>query len=202
MSAYDDQITSDDNGVIFRDVITLSLIGIVALVIIMLAHLNPPGEKQDKDDDPPGNLIVEIVWPNNYDTDVDLWVEAPGDKPVGYSNKAGLHFNLLRDDLGTTNDPTPINYENAYTRGLIPGRYTVNVHLYRNMEQVYPIEVIVTVRIKTTPTAAIRNLLDRKVNLERPGQELTVFSFDLNEAGYVDQRTIKTSYKPLRSVTR
>jgi len=31
---------------------------------------------------------------------VDLWVQAPGDVPVGYSNKSGGVLNLLRDDLG------------------------------------------------------------------------------------------------------
>jgi hypothetical protein len=48
---------------------------------------------------------------------VDLWVQAPGDIPVGYSNKGGLIMNLLRDDLGT-NDPTPLLYENQYSHGV------------------------------------------------------------------------------------
>ena len=39
-------------------------------------------------------------WPPELDSDVDLWVQAPGDVPVGYSNKGGAVFNLLRDDLG------------------------------------------------------------------------------------------------------
>ena len=39
----------------------------------------------------------------------DLWVQAPGDVPVGYSNKSGGVFNLLRDDLGKAKDMTDGN---------------------------------------------------------------------------------------------
>ena len=39
----------------------------------------------------------------------DLWVQAPGDLPIGYSNKSGGVFNLLRDDLGKAKDMTDGN---------------------------------------------------------------------------------------------
>ena len=64
-------------------------------------------------------MIVDAQWPDNWRTDVDLWVQAPGDVPVGYSNKGGVIMNLLRDDLGT-NDPTPLRYENQFSRGVPP----------------------------------------------------------------------------------
>src|SRR4051794_3763581 len=62
----------------------------------------------------PGNVIVEMTWPPNIDADVDLWVQAPGDVPVGYSDKSGIIFNLLRDDLGHSGDPNSMNYEVTY----------------------------------------------------------------------------------------
>ena len=58
--------------------------------------------------------MIEARWPDAVDADVDLWVQAPGDVPVGYSNKGGAIFNLLRDDLGTRADATGINYEISY----------------------------------------------------------------------------------------
>ena len=76
--------------------------------------------------------MVEANWPPELDSDVDLWVQAPGDVPVGYSNKGGAVFNLLRDDLGQQLDLSGLNYETAYSRGIVPGEYTVNLHLYRN----------------------------------------------------------------------
>ena len=51
------------------------------------------------------------------DADVDLWVQAPGDISVGYSNKGSAVFNLLRDDLGKRVDVTGLNYETSYSRG-------------------------------------------------------------------------------------
>ena len=65
--------------------------------------------------------------------------------PSGYSNKGGLIMNLLRDDLGT-NDPTPLRYENQFSRGVPPGEYTINLHLFRNLQGTYPVPVDVTVR--------------------------------------------------------
>ena len=56
----------------------------------------------------PGNVIIEAQWADKLDADVDLWVQAPGDVPVGYSNKSGAVFNLLRDDLGRAHDITDL----------------------------------------------------------------------------------------------
>ena len=123
----------DETGTVFRDVIMLALAGFVAMVILLLPHINPPGKAAQENTQPPGNVIVEVRWPDELDSDVDLWVEAPGDIPVGYSNKGGVIFNLLRDDLGKRADATGMNYEVSYSRGIVPGEYTVNLHLYRNV---------------------------------------------------------------------
>jgi hypothetical protein len=80
----------DETGTVFRDVIMLALAGFVAMVILLLPHLNPPGKAAQENTQPPGNVIVEVRWPDDIDCDVDLWVEAPGDIPVGYSNKGGV----------------------------------------------------------------------------------------------------------------
>ena len=141
-----DHFGDDESGIIFRDVVTLALVGIVALVVILLAHINPPGEKAENDTLPPGNVIIEVTWAHELDVDIDLWVQAPGDVPVGYSNKGGQVFNLLRDDLGHTNDPSNINLETAYSRGVVAGEYIVNVHLYRKKTAPMPIEVNVVAR--------------------------------------------------------
>ena len=119
--------------IVFRDVIMLALLGFVTSVVLLLPHVNPPQTEAKETGPMPGDMIVEIRWPDELDTDVDLWVKAPGDRPVGYSNRGGLVFNLLRDDLGHSSDLTKLNYEFAYTRGAPAGEYVVNVHLYRNM---------------------------------------------------------------------
>ncbi len=75
-------------------------------------------------------MVVEIHWPNDLPVDVDLWVQAPRDVPVGFWNQGSRFFNLLRDDLGLEGDATGRNYEVSYSRGIPAGEYTVNVHMY------------------------------------------------------------------------
>ncbi|THK38095.1 hypothetical protein EHS39_11425 [Ensifer sp. MPMI2T] len=111
-------------------------------VITLLAQINPPTDPQI---DPPGNLVASIVWPAGA-IDVDLWVAGPNDKAVGYSNKAGKVWALLRDDLGTANDSMPINNESAFTRGLPDGEYVVNVRCFGCAGRV-PVPVSVEIRL-------------------------------------------------------
>jgi hypothetical protein len=178
-----DQLDEDDGGTVFRDVIMLALAGFVAMVMLLLPHLNPPGKAAEENTQPPGNVIVEVRWPDELDSDVDLWVEAPGDIPVGYSNKGGVIFNLLRDDLGQRADATGMNYEVSYSRGIEAGEYTVNVHLYRNPADVYPIPVTVVTSVKRSPKESAKQLLATKIELGREGEELTVYRFELSNKG-------------------
>lgn len=198
--AFDGFDSGDDSGIIFRDVVTLALIGILALVIILLMHINPPGDNADADVVPPGNVIVEISWPSELDDDLDLWVQAPGDVPVGYSNKGGQVFNLLRDDLGHSGDPSDVNLETAYSRGFPPGEYTVNVHLYRNKSQTLPIAVTVVARVKATVEAAAKNLISRTIEINRQGEEQTAFRFRLTPQGELVDGSVTTLQRPLRSI--
>jgi hypothetical protein len=194
-----DPLDDDESGTVFRDVIMLALAGFVAMVVLLLPHLNPRGEDAQASVEPPGNVIVEVRWPDELDTDVDLWVEAPGDVPVGYSNKGGAVFNLLRDDLGRKGDATDLNYEVSYSRGIAQGEYTVNLHLYRNSARVLPIPVTVVTSVKKSPTERARQLLASKVELGHEGQELTIYRFRLTEAGELVPGSVHSLQRDLRS---
>ncbi|MBB2818972.1 UNVERIFIED_ORG: hypothetical protein GGD59_002217 [Rhizobium esperanzae] len=129
-------------SILTRDLLMNFLMGLVALVILVLAAIAPAADK-----DPaqlPGNLVATIAWPAGS-TDVDLWVQAGDDLAVGYSNKSGRVWSLLRDDLGTANDDTPLNYESAFTRGLPDGEYAVNVRCFGCAK--VPVPVSVEVRL-------------------------------------------------------
>jgi len=194
-----DPFEDDAGGTVFRDVVMLALVGFVALVVMLLPHLNPPGAKTADDSTPPGNVMVEVRWPDEIDADVDLWVQAPGDVPVGYSNKGGAVFNLLRDDLGSRVDVTGLNYETSYSRGILPGEYTVNLHLYRNQSKVYPVPATVVTSVKRSADQAARQLLASKVLLVREGEELTVYRFRLSESGALVAGSVHSLDKPLRA---
>ncbi len=189
----------DAGSTVFRDVIMLALVGFVALVILMLPHIHPPGAKASDQIAPPGNVIVEIRWPDQIDADVDLWVQAPGDQPVGYSNKGGKVFNLLRDDLGNRNDATGLNYESSYSRGIAAGEYTVNLHLYRDSARVYPVPVTVVTSVNRDQQEHTRQLLASKVMLSREGEETTVYRFKLTAAGELVPGSVHSLFKELRT---
>ena len=189
----------DPTSTIWRDVLFLVLAGFIVIIILMIPWINPEGKKQEENAPPPGSIIVAIKWQDDLDTDVDLWVKAPGDVPVGYSNKGGKVFNLLRDDLGTRNDPMNLNYENAYSRGILPGEYIVNLHLYRNESGVFPIEVEVYVGIKRDKSQSMTKLYYRRVKLYSTGEEITVIRFKIDERKQIIPESESTLFVPLRS---
>ncbi len=194
-----DRLDGDEGGTVFRDVLMLALAGFVAMVLLLLPHLNPPGQAAEEITQPPGNVIVEARWPDDLDADVDLWVQAPGDVPVGYSNKGGAIFNLLRDDLGKRADATGLNYEVSYSRGIPPGEYTVNVHLYRNHASVFPVPVTVVTSLKKAPEESAKQLLASEIQLAREGEELTVYRFQLSESGDLVPGSVHSLQRDLRA---
>ena len=183
---------------VFRDVIFLALAGFVAVVLLLLPHLHPPKESEAAIRSP-GNVIVEIRWPDEIDADIDLWVEAPSDTPVGYSNKGGTIFNLLRDDLGHRGDSTELNYEISYSRGVPAGEYTVNVHFYRNSGGYVSIPVTISVSVKAKSNESARRLLATELLLENEGEERTAFRFSLDDQGRLMRESVHDLPKPLRS---
>lgn len=173
---------NEATGTLFRDVIFGVLFAFVALVVFFLPHLHPPTEGEDTAK-PPGNLIVEARWPDDLDVDVDLWVKAPNDRPVGFSNSHGAVFDLLRDDVGSERDATGLNYEFAFCRGTPAGDYVVNIHLYSNRvgAPVVTVHVVVTLEVDGIPTP----VSDERVALRGVGRELTVVRFTLDADGRV-----------------
>jgi hypothetical protein len=193
-----DQFEDNGGDTVFRDIIFLALAGFVAIVLLLLPHLNPPA-RADAETTSPGNVIVELRWPDELNSDVDLWVEAPGDKPVGYSNKGGVAFNLLRDDLGNTADATRMNYEVSYSRGVPTGEYTVNVHLYRNLSGVGTIPVTVVISVKPTDDTPAKQILATSVELNHEGQEVTALRFSLDKKGQLVTGSVHDLPRALRS---
>lgn len=176
-----DDFHSDSSGTVFRDVLMLALIGFVAMVIMLLPNIS---KTQDETDEytPPGNVVVEMLWPDGLPVDVDLWVQAPNDVPVGFWNQGSEYFNLLRDDLGMEGDATARNYEVSYSRGIRAGDYTVNVHMYGPVpaDVVVPVRVVVSVKAKYD---RLRQILETSLLLERRNQEKTAFRFRLTGDG-------------------
>lgn len=178
-------------NILARDVFLNALLVFVALVVILLLLVNP--EAKDETTKPPGNLMVTIVWPEG-DTDVDLWTYSEGEeRPVGFSNRSGRHWSLLRDDLGTRNDTMPMNVENAYSREIPKGRTIINVHCF----QCKAVPVPVAIEIRAVVDGWSRVVLQTSVTLHSNRQELTVVSFELTEKGQIVPGSAHNVFTPL-----
>jgi len=177
-----DEFEEDSGGTVFRDVLLLALIGFVAMVIMMLPHLARK-ERNVEEQKAPGNVVVEMHWPDALDVDVDLWVRAPGDVPVGFFNQGSRYFNLLRDDLGKEGDVTGRNYEIAYSRGTPEGEYIVNVHMYGPLPSGISVPVDVVVSVKREFESALQQIVSTQVTLVRRNQEETATRFRLTADG-------------------
>ena len=190
---------SNENDVVFRDVILLALTGFISMVILLIPFVNPPTEEESTSI-PPGNVIVELFWDDKRDVDIDLWVQAPDDIPVGYSNKGGIFFNLLRDDLGIYKDNSPVNYEVSYSRGISDGVYIANVHLYREDKAPFkPIIAELLVSVVDPDSNKRKQILKTSKKLEEIGKEITVFQFELDKKGKLNKNSINNKYVMLRS---
>jgi hypothetical protein len=184
--------------ILYRDMLFVCLMMFVVMVILMLPFINDPKEHQATDE-PPGSIIFAITWPEG-DTDVDLWMMGPGEvNPIGYSNKGGRLLNLLRDDLGSQPDATPLNYESGYSRGAPPGEYFATVHCFRC--PVVPVKVTAEIRSNQTDKGGKGTvvLFTSTLELSREGQERTIARFKLDAESNLIPGSIDFTHKSLRS---
>lgn len=184
-------MSPEGRNVLWRDVLTATLVIFMGMVMILFPLI--ANQKAQEDTKPPGTLQIELRWPDDVNVDVDLWLRSPQDAAVGYSRKGGQVLDLLRDDLGFDNDALGLNYENAYSRGLPPGRYVVNAHWYGDKDgtQLVPLRLAVKV---DGPSGKV--LITKQAELQHRHQELTLVRFVVDERGrIVEQDTIQESIR-------
>lgn len=180
------------------DLMMLLFMSMGAILYMILPLINIPEEKVATAPPPQGNVIVELYWPDESTADVDLWVQAPGDVPVGYSNKGGRIFNLLRDDLGANNDISKRNMEISYSRGIPNGEYIINVHLFSRLRGELPLPVRIVISVKATDDAPYTPLFTNSTELTSFGEERTMARFRMKD-GVMVPGSFNTIRKPIRS---
>ena len=149
----------------------------MAVLAILVTKRTPPQPVEQ------GQLIVVMQWDKTSNSDMDLWVKAPDDAPVGFSHPGDRHCNLLRDDLGRQLDPESRNEEMVVCRGNTPGEWIVNVMAYHIYDDHVPIGIHVTVSRLTE--SGVYTILDSRVVLRSQGEQLTVGRFSLDSDGYL-----------------
>jgi uncharacterized protein YfaP (DUF2135 family) len=135
-----------------------------------------------------GQYLIEMMWNEGVNVDIDLWVKAPNGETVGWKARDSNTMSLLRDDLGNRNDfitkedgttgINPLNREEISVRSTQEGRYLVNIHYFAKHDAAAPIIKVQTV-LRKADTGAI--VLARELLLDKVGDEKTAFIFVLNK---------------------
>lgn len=194
---------SNHVGIGFTDLLFNALLGFVVMFVLAVLLINPIAKSGAID--PKAEFLITLSWPDGRREDVDLYVEDPAGRLVWFrSREAGL-MHLDRDDLGERNDVievagrrvlNPLNQEIVSIRGILPGEYVVNLHLYRaDGDQSVP----ATVKIeKLNPQVQL--VFYGPLTLTEQGDEQTAARFSLAADGRV--RDLNQLPKPLVPLRR
>jgi hypothetical protein len=123
----------------FIDLAFNLLICFVCLFSIAFLVMSKKIEK-DKKINAKAEFMITVTWPNELHDDVDTWVEDPLGNIVSFNRREQGLMHLDRDDLGNRNDKITLedgttiefkeNREIVTVRGIVPGEYVVNAHMY------------------------------------------------------------------------
>ena len=137
-----------------------------------------------------GKFAVIMDWPNDSEDDIDLYVRDPRGNIAFFQGRDTGLMHLEHDDRGARGDSVTSggktvavekNEERTVIRGIIPGEYVVNVHLFsKHGRGAVPVTVRL-VRLKGMDADVVK----RERLLSRNGQQATAFRFTLQEDGSV-----------------
>ena len=171
-------------SILTRDLLMAMLLGLTALVVLVLAQINPKAADVESAK-PPGKMMVCASWIGH--NDIDLWFQPGGQvKATGYSNKNGGVADLLLDDLGTEDIP---HVECQFASSLPDGLWAINIHGYSVSDKTVSVHVVARM-------GAVK-LLETNLDI-RAKQERTVSQFRL-AGGRVVPGSVNQVFKPLRS---
>ncbi len=171
----------------FVDLLFNVLIGFVFLFIVSFLLINPIAKRADIE--VKAEFLITVMWPDDLEDDVDTYVEDPVGNLVWFRSREPGLMHLDRDDLGKRNDEVttaagtilfPENREIVTLRGVIPGEYIINIHMYFKVGQ-EPVPVTIQID-KINPYSVV---LRETIELKNKGDEVTVARFSVKSNGDV-----------------
>ena len=176
----------------FLDILFNTLVGFVLLFIIAFILISPI--KKKKEIEQKAEYVITVTWPGEFGDDVDSWLEDPTGKIMYFRKKEVGLMHMDRDDLGKLNDRQhvpgigmvnyPYNREITTIRGIMPGEYVFNVHLYRKVSKDSSIPVTVILE-KLNPH--VKLLYSKTVTLSDFWEEKTIIRFVLDVDGEITE---------------
>ena len=184
----------------FLDILFNTLVGFVLLFIIAFLLISPI--KKKKEIEQKAEYVITVTWPGEMTDDVDSWLEDPTENILYFGQKQIGLMHLDRDDLGSRNDRQhvpgvgminyPYNREITTIRGIMPGEYVFNIHMYRKTSRDSPVPVTVILE-KLNPR--VKLLYSKVVTLTDHWEEKTIIRFVLDVDGEITESFF--IYKPL-----
>lgn len=123
----------------FIDALMNVLTAIVAISALSFLLINL-SKKSNDGIEKKAEFVAQIEWQKDLDCDIDMWVRDGNDTVVSFQRKDYGLMNIERDDLGfhgdgiVTKNGTKIvaedNGETWVARGIVPGTYVFNAHVY------------------------------------------------------------------------
>jgi hypothetical protein len=176
----------------FLDVLFNTLLCFAALFALSFVLINP--SKSEKNVEMKAEFVIVVTWPQELDDDVDVYLEDPQGHLVAFMRREDGLMHLDRDDLGSRNDfintpagriEYPQNREIVTIRGIVPGEYVLNVHMYtkKSVGVSTPVTVLVD-KINPYGTVVVKT-----VELGNIGDEKTVCRFVVDKEGKVTDVT-------------
>jgi len=185
------------NAIAAVDLLLNLLMLFIVVAAVAIAQMNRPA--QEKSIEPKAELVIELTWAAHNFSDLDLWLQLPDGRKVGFTDKDAGVATLDRDDrgaLGEVYEPSPgelkliaVNKETIVVRANLPGRYVVNVHYFHRSTEAdvgatekdpRPDPVVVKL---TRLNPRLMELAARTVELGKVGSERTAFCFELAADG-------------------
>ena len=177
-----------DPGLGFTDLLFNALLGFVVMFILAFLLITPIAKSGAVD--PKAEFLVTLAWPDGFADDVDLYLEDPRGNLVWFRQREAGLMHLDRDDLGRAGDVieiggervvNPLNQEIISIRGILPGEYVANVHLYRHASD-RPVPVSVKVE-KLNPSLEV--VFYQRLELGERAEEQTAVRFTVDASGRV-----------------
>lgn len=175
----------------FLDLLFNTLLAFVAFFMLALMLISEKSESKPTEVKNVEFLITS-TWPYQWDDDVDIYVVDPLNNITSFNRREDGLMHLDRDDLGNKNDTITLpngkkidykeNREVVSIRGIVPGEYIVNSHLYSKKTTGEPTPVSIKIE-KMNPYKLVAH---KEIRLATIGEEQTVFRFGINKNGDID----------------
>lgn len=191
----------------YIDFLFVMMMGILLLFMLAFPLVNP---KQQKDGvSLKAEFIITVEWEQNHD--VDLWVQDPKGGVVYFRQREVGLVHLDQDNRGQATNTVVLqdgstikleNYSEMVTiRGIVPGEYTVNLHLFQSrsptnvlLDSTTKVNVPVKVTVqKLNPSVQV--VYSKVLVLTKQYEEQTATRFTLDASGIVTG--VDASFKKL-----